>query len=103
VKPVRFTPLAEVDIGAIVQFIAREHGPDRADDVLSHILDATERLAERPGIGHTRADLTDEKVLFWPIRGFLVVYRRQRPLEIVRVLSGRRDVARLLRRKHSDG
>jgi len=54
-------------------------------------------LAERPGIGHTRADLADEIVRFWPVFSYLVIYRADmKPIQIVRVLHGKRDVRRLL-------
>ena len=56
-----------------------------------------QRLAENPGIGHVRSDLTDEDVRFWPVFKYLVIYRPETaPLEIVRVLHGRRDVERIL-------
>lgn len=48
-------------------------------------------------MGHRREDLTLRAVLFWPVHSFLIVYRPDtRPLEIVRVVSGWRDVSRLL-------
>jgi len=54
-------------------------------------------LAEMPGKGHVREDLTDDEVLFWPVYRYLVVYRPgTAPLEVVRVLHGARDVERIL-------
>jgi antitoxin ParD1/3/4/toxin ParE1/3/4 len=51
----------------------------------------------RPGIGHLRPDLTDADGRFWPVFKYLVIYRPDtKPLEIVRVLHGRRDVERIL-------
>ena len=59
--------------------------------------DAMRLIAERPGIGHTRADLAREPVRFWPVFSYLVIYRPEtKPLEVVRVLRGKRDVRRLL-------
>ena len=51
-----------------------------------------------PTIGHLREDLADDETLrFWPIRHYLIIYRPDsQPLEIVRVLSGRRDLKMLL-------
>ena len=35
--------------------------------------------------------------MFWPVRSYLVIYRpERRPLEIVAVLHGRRNVRKLL-------
>jgi antitoxin ParD1/3/4/toxin ParE1/3/4 len=60
--------------------------------VLGEFLDAAGTLADMPGMGHSRVDLTDEPVLFWPVYGYLVVYRPEsRPLEVVRVVHGSRD------------
>lgn len=66
--------------------------------ITAEILAAFERLAEMPGLGHTRSDLTTQPLLFWPIRRrYFVIYRiRMGTIEIVRVLDGRRDVAALL-------
>lgn len=51
-------------------------------------------LAKNPNIGHQRVDLTSRPdVLFWPVRSYLILYRPSpTPLEILRVLHGRRDV-----------
>jgi hypothetical protein len=35
---------------------------------------ACQLLAENPGIGHTREDLTDRPVNFWSVFSYLVVY-----------------------------
>ena len=40
-------------------------------------------VAERPGIGHTRADLAREPVRFWPVYSYLIIYRPEtNPLEV---------------------
>jgi antitoxin ParD1/3/4/toxin ParE1/3/4 len=55
-------------------------------------------LAKMPGIGHWRRDLTDEPVKFFSVYSYLIVYRPEtKPLQVVGVLHGRRDVERLLR------
>jgi plasmid stabilization system protein ParE len=55
------------------------------------------RLAEMPELGHFREDLADEPLRFWPVHSYLIIYRPDRkPLEVVRVLSGYRDIAELL-------
>jgi plasmid stabilization system protein ParE len=54
-------------------------------------------LADRPGIGHARSDLTDAAVKFWSVYSYLVVYDpAAQPIEIVRVVHARRDVRKLL-------
>jgi len=50
-------------------------------------------------MGHVREDLTPRSVRFWPLYNYLVVYRPDtKPLQILRVLSGYRDIAKILRR-----
>jgi plasmid stabilization system protein ParE len=51
-----------------------------------------------PGMGHKRADLTPRDVLFWPVHSYLVIYCASKPLRIVRVIHGKRDVKRLLKK-----
>lgn len=52
------------------------------------------RLAQHPGLGHVRDDLADETLKVWPVHSYLVIYRPDSsPLQVVRVLSGYRDIA----------
>ncbi len=70
---------------------------DAADRFIQRLLGACELLAGSPGLGHLREDLTSEKLLFWPVGSYLLVYRPgSDPLEIAAVLHGARDVLRLL-------
>lgn len=94
----RFTPLAEHDLEDLVDWLVEQATADTAEHVVNEILGAAARLAGMPHIGHVRPDLTDEPVMFWSVYSWLIVYRPEtRPLEIVRVVSGLRDVATLLR------
>jgi len=74
-----------------------ESGADRAEGLVRALFDALDRIADLPGIGHRRGDLTDEDLRFWPVFDYLIAYREgSSPLEIVRVLHGHRDLARVL-------
>jgi plasmid stabilization system protein ParE len=56
-------------------------------------------LSRNPGMGHVRGDLTVRPVRFWPVYSYLIVYAENTtPLQIIRVLSGYRDLAALLRK-----
>ncbi len=56
-----------------------------------------ERLAEMPGKGHLREDLGDEAIRVWVVYSYLIIYRPEpKPLQVVRVVSGYRDVPKLL-------
>ena len=91
------TDVAKEDVRGIVDFI-RERSPDAAKRVRAELRRAMRRLPEFFGMGHLRTDLADEPVRFWCIYSYLIVYRDNRkPIEIIRVLHGARDVQALLR------
>jgi plasmid stabilization system protein ParE len=54
-------------------------------------------LSRTPGAGQIREDLTIRDVKFWTVFSYMIVYDpAKRPIEIVRVLHGNRDLLRLL-------
>jgi antitoxin ParD1/3/4/toxin ParE1/3/4 len=54
-------------------------------------------LGSDPGIGHAREDLTDRPLKFCPVYAYLVVYDPEtKPVQIIRVLHGMRDVEEIL-------
>lgn len=88
---------AEVDLDAIWEYIA-EDSVDAADRWIGKLFDAFEALAQAPGMGHKREDLTAYPVLFWPVGAYLVIYRvRSEWIEIVGVTQGARDIPAFLR------
>ena len=65
--------------------------------VLAEMYEAFDKLAEMPGMGHIREDLTNEPLKFWKVHSYLIAYRPDsKPLQIVRILSSFRDLASLL-------
>ena len=95
--PYVVTELAESDLIEIASYIA-EDNLAAAERVLSDFKAAFEKLAQMPEIGHHRIDLADEELRFWPVHSYLVIYRPEtKPLQVVRVLSGYRDIPELLR------
>ena len=67
------TPLAEADLVEAAAWIAADD-PRAAERFLRAARSAFDKLAERPGLGHRRPDLTSRDVRFWPIRRrYLVV------------------------------
>lgn len=89
------TPTAAEGIESIWEFIAEDSGVRRADKVVDDIFAAIENLSDMPGMGHGREDLADETLLAWPVHSYLIVYRDRRPLEVVHVVSGFRDLFEL--------
>jgi toxin ParE1/3/4 len=96
----RFTlaPAARSDIADIWNYYATETGNARlADRMRDEIFDGIRKIAQTPGIGHYRNDLADEPLRFWRVRKYLIIYRSEvRPVQIVRVLHGARDVRAVL-------
>jgi plasmid stabilization system protein ParE len=92
-----FSPEARVDLLAIWDYIANDN-IDAADRVEKDIIEAITILASNPELGHFRRDLTSRRVRFWRIHSYLIIYDPGvQPLEVVRILSGYRDVANLLK------
>ena len=88
--------LAEKDIENVVDYLCEEN-LQSADDFIDALYDAFEKLAQHPEIGHIREDLTHHPVKFWTFKWhYLIIYKTIKPIEIVRVLSGFRDIANLI-------
>jgi plasmid stabilization system protein ParE len=88
--------VAEQDIDEIILYISNEN-PNAALNFLDELYAAMGMLSENPMIGHKREDLTEKPVRFWPFKWhYLIIYTDHSPIEIVRILSGYRDIASLL-------
>lgn len=93
---------AQEDIQNIKDYIARGN-IGAARRVVGELRRAIRGLAEMPGKGHVREDLTEEEVLFWPVYSYLIVYRsRSDVLEVLHIVSGWQDVEALLKRRPSE-
>ena len=92
------SPHAADDLNDIWLYLAEEATEDIADRSLRRLVRAFANLADTPGLGHSRADLTPLPVHFFFVEPYMVVYQRDRsPLPIVAVLHGMRDLTRILR------
>ena len=90
---------ADVDLDDIWEYIAAD-SVDAADRWIGKLFDAFEALGHTPGMGHRREDLTSYSVLFWPVGAYLIIYRAERrPIEIVAVTQGSRDIPSFLTRR----
>ena len=88
---------AERDIDLIKDYLLLQGGTGLARHVLGHIQRGMELIGDNPGIGHVRDDLTDQPVRFWAVFSYLIIYDPvPRPVQVVRVLHGARDLANLL-------
>ncbi|MGD0777892.1 MAG: type II toxin-antitoxin system RelE/ParE family toxin [Candidatus Solibacter sp.] len=90
---------ADFDLDEIWEYIAADN-IDAADRWIGKLFDAFEALGQTPGMGHRRHDLTPYPVLFWPVGAYLIIYRAdRRPIEIVAVTQGSRDIPAFLSRR----
>lgn len=97
------TPQARSDLAEIADTIAQVSGPARAAKVVERIRKTMRFLAENPGVGHPREDLTENSsVKFWAVFSYLIVFvPGEGPLDslgVVRIIHGARDPNEIHRR-----
>ena len=96
------TPLAKADIFGIWCYIANA-SEESANRVEQAIYDACAFVAEAPGRGHSRSDLTHRHLCFWTLTrypNYTVVYRQETsPVQVVAVLHGKRSLRRILKQR----
>jgi len=86
------TPSAQRDLDEIHDYVAAG-SPSAAEQLMAEIEGAIERLAQFPRSGHLRTGLMPAEVRFWVVDTYLVVYRAdETPIEILRIVSGFRDL-----------
>jgi toxin ParE1/3/4 len=90
------TPLARTDLLEIWHYLAERASVSTANRIVAEIYDTIQMLAEQPGMGHVRADVTDLRYRFWRIHRYMIAYRSDRkPLTIARVIHGARDFKKI--------
>lgn len=91
-------PEADQELDDIWEYIAQDD-IDAADRWDRKLRDAFSMLATNPQAGHTRKDLCDSSVRFWPVGAYLILYRTHSDhIEIVAITQGSRDIPSFLRR-----
>ena len=91
-------PEAALDLVRIWRYVKNNASLEMADRVESAIREKIAHLSGRPGAGHWRKDLTEEPVKVFSVYSYLIVYRPEtKPLQVVAILHGSRDVAELLK------
>jgi plasmid stabilization system protein ParE len=95
----RISPEAREDLRRIRGYLVSQGGNRLARYVLQEFTAAFRLLASHPEAGHLRRDLTSSPVKFWSVFSYLIVYDpAARPIAIVRLFDGRRDVRAILDR-----
>jgi plasmid stabilization system protein ParE len=93
---------ANLDLDDVWEYITQD-SLDAADRWIGKLFDAFEAIGRAPGIGHKREDVTGHPVLFFPVGNYLIIYRATRkPVEIVAITQGSRDIPCFLQRRLTD-
>jgi plasmid stabilization system protein ParE len=75
VKRYLVAPEAEGDLRQIWRYLLGEAGLGVANRIQGKLVDAFEGLADVPGKGRKRPDLTSRDVLFFSVYQYMIVYR----------------------------
>jgi antitoxin ParD1/3/4/toxin ParE1/3/4 len=96
-SPYILSPEALGDLVDIWLYIDSQSRAEVADRVVAAIRAKIEFLCQSPGVGHRRKDLSEHDLRYFAVYSYLIVYRpTTKPLEIVSILHGKRDVERIL-------
>jgi toxin ParE1/3/4 len=90
------TPRAKADLRDILLDIAAD-SPRTAERLRIEFQQALRALASSPGIGHYHEELLSKKYRFWNCYRYVIVYEwAAKPLRIIAIVHGARDLAALL-------
>lgn len=90
------TPEARGDAADILLTIA-DDSPRIAERVRVQLLEELRRIGRNPGLGHYREDLLSRRYRFWAFYRYVIVYAWQtKPVRIIAILHGARDLGALL-------
>jgi toxin ParE1/3/4 len=91
----RFTPLAERDLLAILEYIAQD-APNRAVDFVDTIRESCELICSQPEMGRIRPEYSGN-YRSHAVGNYVIFYRVVNSgVEVHRVLHSARDIRRLL-------
>src|ERR1041384_3703309 len=98
-RRVDFSPRARRELQNIWTYIAHRT-LSAADRLVERIENDATRLAEMPGMGHRRNDVTQRRYRFWRVKPYMIVYRyNDSTLTVLRIIDGARDFRRVFGRK----
>lgn len=93
----RLTATAVRDLESALEFVAHRDGLMRASKLLEAFSTAFQRLAERPGLGRVRAELTGESVRWWTVFDWLLLYQpNAHGIDVLTVIHGARELRNLV-------
>ena len=93
----RLTRAAEDDLEEILEYVLEQSGPNRAQHVHARFVEAFEHLAEMPGSGWQRGEITGDRIRWWRVFSWIVLYDWEiSPVTILRVIHTARALDRIL-------
>jgi len=95
----RLTRPALRDLEEIATYLTHEASVEVSERIEARLFDAFADLTQLRVLGHRRLDVRRKDLLFYVVDPYLIAFRREQRgnVMIVRVLHGRRNVARILR------
>ncbi len=94
------TTNASNDVLSIIENRIQYLGKEAANETSDALFGAFDELADFPGLGHRRSDLTKKPFLFHLVDPYFIVYLRNTdPLLILGVFHSSRDIRKLLRKR----
>jgi plasmid stabilization system protein ParE len=98
----RLTDDAVLDVDEIWLYLLWNENLETADRIVTDLFKGFCKLGDNPRLGHGRADLTRMRLLFYKVFSYLIICDPEgRPLPILAVLHGKRNISRILKQRQS--
>lgn len=89
---------AKAALARISHYYLEQRDAELAEYIVGEFTRSFITIGEMPGIGHSRADLTDRPFRFYRVFSYLVIFEANTsPVFIARIFHSARDVETLLR------
>ena len=88
---------AASDLSDIWNYVESRSDSSIADRLIAEIRTKMVFLSNAPAVGHRRSESTHPELRYFAVYSYLIVYRPMtKPLQIVSILHGMRDIERIL-------
>jgi plasmid stabilization system protein ParE len=90
------SPRTAQQLEDLLDEVAEYSGEERSQRVEHLLYKAFATIAGVPGVGHLRPDLVAGPIFFYYANPYMVLYRKDIPIEIIAIFHGARDIASLM-------
>ncbi len=90
------SPRAAQQVEDLLLEVAEFSGNERSERLEQSLYNAFAAIVAQPGVGHLRPDLVAGTVFFYYANPYMVLYRKDVPIQIVAIFHGARDIAALM-------